>query len=264
MLFRSSGQEIARTADSESKWKQLGELALSEGNLPLAEACMTRAKDTSGLLLLHTACGSGAGMASLAEQAKGLGKFNVAFLCLFLSGKLEDCVSLLVTAGRVPEAAFFARTYVPSKMSEVVALWRADLKKVNPKAAESLADPAEYPNLFPDLDVALRAEQHEAARLAQPLPAGQFMSMEGSNMQNLIEKMQEMGVNGSFSPAAVMTSPLQSAEAQEEEMEDAEEGEAEEQGEEEELEEGEEEELEEAEEDEEEQGGDEEDLDDDW
>ena len=44
---------------------------------------------------------------------------------------------------------------------QCVQLWRKDLAKINPKAAEALADPAQYPNLFPDLDVALQAEQHQ-------------------------------------------------------------------------------------------------------
>lgn len=35
-------------------------------------------------------------------------------------------------------------------MSEVVHEWRKDLQTINEKAAESLADPAEYENLFPD------------------------------------------------------------------------------------------------------------------
>ena len=35
-------------------------------------------------------------------------------------------------------------------------LWKADLKQINEKAAEALADPAKYPNLFPDLDLALK------------------------------------------------------------------------------------------------------------
>lgn len=34
------------------------------------------------------------------------------------------------------------------------------LLKVNPKAAESLADPAEYPNLFEDWQVALAVESN--------------------------------------------------------------------------------------------------------
>ena len=41
----------------------------------------------------------------------------------------------------------------------MVALWRKDLQKINPKAAESLADPGQYANLFPGMDLALQAEQ---------------------------------------------------------------------------------------------------------
>ena len=64
-------------------------------------------------------------------------------------------------SGRIPEAAFLARTYVPSRVSEVVGLWKTDLKKINQKAAESLADPKEYPNMFPNWDLALLAEDKE-------------------------------------------------------------------------------------------------------
>lgn len=39
-----------------------------------------------------------------------------------------------------------------------MGLWREDLRKVNPKAAESLADPSQYANLFPDMEAALQAE----------------------------------------------------------------------------------------------------------
>jgi len=38
-------------------------------------------------------------------------------------------------------------------------LWKADLKTVNEKAAEALADPAKYPNLFPDLEYALKVRE---------------------------------------------------------------------------------------------------------
>ena len=53
------------------------------------------------------------------EDAQGLGKHNVAFLGHFLLGRLSECIDLLVEAGRIPEAAFFARTYMPSRISEV-------------------------------------------------------------------------------------------------------------------------------------------------
>ena len=38
----------------------------------------------------------------------------------------------------------------------MVQLWREALKAANPKAAESIADPMDYPNLFEGLDYALK------------------------------------------------------------------------------------------------------------
>ena len=35
-------------------------------------------------------------------------------------------------------------------------MWKADLKPINSKAAEALADPEKYPNLFPDFEWALK------------------------------------------------------------------------------------------------------------
>ena len=41
----------------------------------------------------------------------------------------------------------------------IVKLWKEDLKKINKKAADSLADPLEYENLFPEFQEALQAEK---------------------------------------------------------------------------------------------------------
>jgi hypothetical protein len=41
----------------------------------------------------------------------------------------------------------------------VLEIWKADLKQINEKAADALADPVKYPNLFPDLDWALKVRQ---------------------------------------------------------------------------------------------------------
>jgi hypothetical protein len=46
--------------------------------------------------------------------------------------------------------------YLTSLPIRVLELWKTDLKTVNEKAAEALADPAKYPNLFPDLDWAVK------------------------------------------------------------------------------------------------------------
>ncbi len=95
--------------------------------LQVAEKCMWRAKDLSGLLLLYSAKGSAEGMQKLVDLSKDQGKQNVAFLGLFLLGQLDECVDLLVSTGRTPEAAFFARTYVPSRVSEVRAEFCAEI-----------------------------------------------------------------------------------------------------------------------------------------
>lgn len=210
--------ELAGQSDSEAKWRQLGELALSSGQLAVARRCFVRAKDLGGLLLLHSSHADAAGLGELASMAgecghggrsgwlryrttlfltdmlpiscprhsthsprllpcscpgpapqcpphfccrpctpfmastarfnvppplrtEAAGKQNIAFVCHFLLGRLDACVDLLVGCGRLPEAAFFARTYAPSRVAEVVKLWQADLAKINPKAAESLANP---------------------------------------------------------------------------------------------------------------------------
>ena len=80
---------------------------------------MWRAKDLSGLLLLYSAKGSVDGMQKLVDLSKEQGKQNVAFLGLFLLGQLDECIDLLISSGRTPEAAFFARTYMPSRVTEV-------------------------------------------------------------------------------------------------------------------------------------------------
>lgn len=57
---------------------------------------MKYAMDLSGLLLLYSSLGDAEGVSKLACLAKEQGKNNVAFLCLFTLGRLEDCLQLLV------------------------------------------------------------------------------------------------------------------------------------------------------------------------
>ena len=86
----------------------------------MAQGCLEKAKDLAGLLLLHSASGSAAGMDALQTLAGAEGKHNVQFLAAFLQGRLAQCVDILIASSRLPEAAFFARTYLPSRISEVI------------------------------------------------------------------------------------------------------------------------------------------------
>ncbi|KAF6175754.1 hypothetical protein GIB67_035881 [Kingdonia uniflora] len=94
----------------------LGELAMSTGKLDLAGECLQNAMDLSGLLVLYSSLGDAEGIKKLAYLAKEQGKNNVAFLCLFMLGNLEECLQLLVDSNRIPEAALMARSYSPSKV----------------------------------------------------------------------------------------------------------------------------------------------------
>lgn len=64
--------------------------------LDVAEECLTHAKDLSGLLLLYSAVGDAEGLEKLSMSARESGKNNVSFVSLFLLGKVEECVELLI------------------------------------------------------------------------------------------------------------------------------------------------------------------------
>jgi coatomer subunit beta' len=126
----------------------------------LAQECLQRAEDFGSLVLLSSATGNAQLMNRLADSAKEKGQNNISFLTYFTLGRLEDCLQLLIDTNRLPEAAFFARTYLPSQISRVVSLWREELRKKNEKAAQALADPKDYENLFLGYQETLRTEQY--------------------------------------------------------------------------------------------------------
>ena len=64
-----------------------------------------------------------------------------------------------------------------SYINRVVGLWKEKLAATNQKAAQSLADPAEYENLFPGLQEAVRAEQLLKTERSRLLPASAFLSV---------------------------------------------------------------------------------------
>ncbi|WJZ97997.1 hypothetical protein VitviT2T_016556 [Vitis vinifera] len=190
-----TAKEIASEVQSETKWKQLGELAMSNGKFEMAEECLLHAMDLSGLLLLYSSFGDANGISKLVSLAKKQGKNNVAFLCLFTLGKLEECLQLLVESNRIPEAALMARSYLPSKVPEIITIWRNDLNKVSKKAAESLADPEEYPNLFEDWQVALDIESKISEKRGTYPPAEHYLNYAERSNINLMESFKSMQID---------------------------------------------------------------------
>lgn len=74
-------------SQSEPKWKQLGDLALSQCQFGLALECLHHAHDFSGLLLLATSAGDATTLEKIAEVTTAEGKNNIAFTSNFLLGR---------------------------------------------------------------------------------------------------------------------------------------------------------------------------------
>jgi coatomer subunit beta' len=206
-------RQIIELNDSEHKWKTLGDAALNiHMDLVLAKECFIRAKDLSSLLLLYTSTSDAVGMLELAGQARAEGRSNIAFISYLLLHRLDDVIDVLVESGRVPEAAFFARTYAPSQIQRVLALWKADLKKsVSVKAARTLADPSEHADLFPNLPLALQAEAVLKSQNLAARPARAYESVENSLLADVLQALKSGALaagpsfSGANSPSPVFT-----------------------------------------------------------
>jgi coatomer subunit beta' len=199
-LLLETPEEDKDSTETESKWKRLSDAALKENNLELVEAASLASHDYSDLLLLYSAVGNLAGMEKLAEAAAKHGKTNVAFVAHMLTGNVEACANLLVSTKRLPEAAMFVRTYLPSKIDEIVALWKKDLSSVSETAAEALAAPSTNPDLFPDLDIGIQVEQmflaQRAASQGSGMPGSEYPTAKDDldlNLINLIKQRQGSG-----------------------------------------------------------------------
>jgi len=106
-------KELVLASPSENKWRHLGDLALKKGQIALADSCMLQAGDVNSLLLLRSSLGDANGIKELSAMAQSKGRLNVAFVCEYMLGNVEQCIAILQKYGRYPEAAMLARSYKP-------------------------------------------------------------------------------------------------------------------------------------------------------
>jgi len=203
-LMKQTPADEKNSIDTMAKWKKLSDAALKISDFELTEACSLASDDFPGLLLLYSAVGNFDGMEKLAKMAQAKGKTNIAFVSYLLTGNVEECANLLIATNRLPEAAFFARTYLPSRVEEIVSLWKDDLIKVSETAAKALADPATNPELFPDRDVALQVEQmfiaQREATKATGIAASDYPTAVGDLDLDLIALIKSQGGGAAAAP----------------------------------------------------------------
>jgi coatomer subunit beta' len=189
---------LAREFESPQKWSQLADIATTQNKFDLVEECLTKANDLGGLLLLASSSGNADMMRELGNSAHKQGKFNISFLSLLLSEDLEGCLNILIETNRIPEAAFFARTYLPDKVSYVLNLWRSELGKINEKAGQSLADPEKYENLFPGFADSLKTQKYLEKERSELLPAHLAPTVPLNIERNATEEMKAHEAQGNF------------------------------------------------------------------
>ena len=155
---------IARQADTEHKWKTVGDAALTGWDVKLAQECFVKAKDLGSLLLLYSATSDTAGLRELAQLAEDAASNNVAFSALWQLGDTQACIDLLVKTSRFAEAVLFSQTYKPSTTPGLVKQWKGALEgEGKVKVARLLGCPPEGgegdDEMFPEWEEYLRLEK---------------------------------------------------------------------------------------------------------
>ncbi|TIA88151.1 hypothetical protein E3P99_02775, partial [Wallemia hederae] len=140
------------SADSQNKWRTLGDKALENWDVSLSIECYKKARDLEALLLVYTSSGDRDGMKELVDLAVESGLSNIAFAALLQLGEPSECVDCLLRNQRYAEAALFANTYCRERIQECTMAWKSSLfSEKKDKIAKSIADPQDQPELFNNL-----------------------------------------------------------------------------------------------------------------
>uniref|UniRef100_A0A2H1V837 Coatomer subunit beta' n=1 Tax=Spodoptera frugiperda TaxID=7108 RepID=A0A2H1V837_SPOFR len=207
--------EGSTSRSSAARWSRLGAAAAAAADTELTKACYQSAKDYSALLLFAASTGDKELLKSVAQMSSEENAENISFVAYFMLNDLESCLKLLIQRDKLPEAAFFARSYIPSKMSEVVKLWRESTSATNTKLGQSLADPEQYENLFPEFAQSLELERfqreygYEQSCLLANLPVDSKTCNLERNLATEKEEAEQRGFK--LSSAAVARSPAHSS-----------------------------------------------------
>jgi coatomer subunit beta' len=125
----SEAYEIATTSKNSEKLKMVSDLAIELGEFNFAEKTMKEGHDWNGLLLYYSSIQNRKKLKEFADEAKKAGMFNVAFGSYFQLNCYNECLNILLDSRRYPEAATFSRTYLPSKVEEVIEIWNKQIEE---------------------------------------------------------------------------------------------------------------------------------------
>jgi len=125
----SEAYDIAKNSKNSEKLKMVADLAIELGEFNFAEKAMKEGNDWNGLLLYYSSIQNRKKIKDFADEAKKAGMFNIAFGSYFQLNNYEECLNILLDSRRYPEGATFARTYIPSKLDQVIELWNKQIEE---------------------------------------------------------------------------------------------------------------------------------------
>lgn len=125
----SLAKDIITEEDSDTKWIQLGDAALSKFNFALAFEAYKKGDDLESLFLLHSSFNNKDELVKLAKEAENCGKFNLSFNAYWIAGDISGAKNLLLRSGRISEAALLSATYGEPQEStdDIIQLWKNNL-----------------------------------------------------------------------------------------------------------------------------------------
>ncbi|OHT09924.1 Coatomer subunit beta'-3 [Tritrichomonas foetus] len=175
--------DIARKSKNPAQqYRQLANFAMNNGRLDLLDESLSKSNDESGLLLMRSCRGQKQQM----RQSTKAELKNVAFAATFACGDYDKCVSILIEEGRLPEAALMARTYAPHRLDECAKKWRELLeKKGETQTAQTIALPSEYPEKFPQLEIAAQKPQQEDEEVQEEEAVNEVPQTEDINVDDM-------------------------------------------------------------------------------
>lgn len=185
---------------SVERWNQLGNVALGLWNYSFAEECFQKAVNLPSLLLLYTSQGNKAGLVRVAEKALTLGMANMAFTCYFATGNISKCLEILVDSKRYAEAVFFAKTYLPHQLDQIVSQWKSAESGKKNVIADRIAEPLKNPELFPELPQLLKLEEereHQVdSQLKSPEKKLSTVNQQSTNEPSPVSQNFSSSLNG--------------------------------------------------------------------
>lgn len=218
-------QELIEKAPSQTKWRQLGDIALQLGQFEIAEAALWKSSDFNGLLLLHTCTANREGLKTVAFEAFKKRRYNVAFTAFHTLADHSKACDALIASSMFSEAAFYARTYCHGRIMEAVSKWKASLG-TQPKLREAIADPLAYPNLFPGVELEPAAaneaveEEEEDGGNGSPVVAVPKHQADDEEAMVAAAAAAAAVTPPKLAAAASMTSPPPAAAAQQKQYQD--------------------------------------------